>query len=44
MNDKEEIRKRTLAKMFAGAQAEEKRFQELKEARKKLKMQLEVSC
>ena len=42
MADAEEIHKKTLALMAAGAREEQRKFDELKGARKKLKIQLEV--
>ena len=43
MTDKDEIHKRTLAKMFHGAKMEHQKHDELVTARKKLKTQLEVN-
>ena len=42
MADAEEIHKKTLALMAAGAREEQRKFDELKRARKNLKVQLEV--
>jgi len=42
MTDKEEIHKRTLALMKDGAKKEQQKFNELQNARKMLKSQLEV--
>jgi len=42
MSEKEDIYKRTLAKMFEGAKAENKEFNERLKIRKQLKQHLEV--
>ena len=42
MSDKESIGKKTIARMFAGAKEEQKRFDELQKLRKDLKCHLEV--
>ena len=42
MSDKEEIQKRTLERMFAGARREQEQFNELQKLRKQLKSHLEV--
>ena len=42
MSEKEEIHKRTLAKMFEGARAENKEFNERLKIRKQIKQHLEV--
>lgn len=42
MTDKDSIAKNTIAKMYAGAKIEQKKFDEIQKARKELKNHLEV--
>lgn len=42
-NEKERLKRETIARMFAGAKAEQARYDELEKLRKELRQQLQVS-